>query len=635
MCRSNILFLFCGDKGSNHKLHESQHEWLEFMCSEYSDKTVVIVDHNAIHGTTDYSNDRKYRWRHDEEFWWDLFHDNNNIRAFIHGHNHVMDWDVLSNNNQEGYGGTNGSWDHNIAFIAPPAQRNPYATHDPDEFTVINISSSSISTDTYRHDGGTEGWQSDYDHTYSIGTSYDESVDDWYSIPFFLQDGETQIVSNDVIPSQNVTLQLVGVRPYSLFNDPNLVDWNDDSVNKVYSGCFDDDTSGVSNIDLVDGGIQVSGSKVLPFPCTTSYDAGASDGRSGQIKDFIQCGSTSVGIPGETYNVSITARVTIGSGDITLDMSVQDVSSNSQYDYLSGSESQVFTHSFDTNFETVYGSYTVPDDNNAGFLQGNLSFDDSKTYQVTEFTITRDRSSDSTSDFHLKLNDVWYNDSGTLSENSYDEFYVSPLNTINDTGYISLYADIGGNHQGMALLYYSEPFLLTRNARFVVNSYDDDVVNLTLKSRSSEWTGSVFKVLPFNTNYETFTMTNGDVYTEPNGNKWGETSYSEDKYIEINFTGLGGESVSFLSINGEVNSSTIRDKTPVINWTVISQASKYHLQIDNNSDFSSPEIDYSNISELNYPSNFEIVDNTASFILPVELSSYTKYYMKVRTYVTN
>ena len=142
-----------------------------------------------------------------------------------------------------------------------------------------------------------------------------------------------------------------------MFNDPNLVDWNDDSVNKVYSGCFDDDTSGVSNIDLVDGGIQVSGSKVLPFPCTTSYDAGASDGRSGQIKDFIQCGSTSVGIPGETYNVSITARVTIGSGDITLDMSVQDVSSNSQYDYLSGSESQVFTHSFDTNFETVYGSY--------------------------------------------------------------------------------------------------------------------------------------------------------------------------------------------------------------------------------------------------------------------------------------
>jgi len=91
----------------------------------------------------------------------------------------------------------------------------------------------------------------------------------------------------------------------------------------------------------------------------------------------------------------------------------------------------------------------------------------------------------------------------------------------------------------------------------------------------------------------------------------------------------------FVSINSNSNNSIIYDSTPTINWTVVANTSQYHLEIDNNADFSSPEINYTNINQWNYPSNCDINATRVSFTLPTGLSTYDKYYMRVRTYIKN
>jgi len=95
---------------------------------------------------------------------------------------------------------------------------------------------------------------------------------------------------------------------------------------------------------------------------------------------------------------------------------------------------------------------------------------------------------------------------------------------------------------------------------------------------------------------------------------------------------LADNILEFISIEGGVNGSTILNSNPTINWTVITNASQYHLEIDNNNVFSSPEINYTNINEYNYPVNCDINATRVSFTLPDSLPSYDTYYMRVRAY---
>jgi len=90
------------------------------------------------------------------------------------------------------------------------------------------------------------------------------------------------------------------------------------------------------------------------------------------------------------------------------------------------------------------------------------------------------------------------------------------------------------------------------------------------------------------------------------------------------------EIIQFISIENSVNETTIYTSTPTINWTTVTDASQYHLEIDNNADFSSPEINYTDINQWNYPSNCNINSTRVSFTLPTGLSEYNKYYMRVR-----
>ena len=92
------------------------------------------------------------------------------------------------------------------------------------------------------------------------------------------------------------------------------------------------------------------------------------------------------------------------------------------------------------------------------------------------------------------------------------------------------------------------------------------------------------------------------------------------------------EEIEFISIDGGTNNTVNRSNNPTINWTVVSNTSQYHLEIDNNSDFSSPEVNYTDINEANYPTNCYINETRVSFILPVSYENYSYYYYRVRAY---
>jgi len=108
--------------------------------------------------------------------------------------------------------------------------------------------------------------------------------------------------------------------------------------------------------------------------------------------------------------------------------------------------------------------------------------------------------------------------------------------------------------------------------------------------------------------------------------------YGDSGFV-VNGTVLSeDEIIEFLDINSQTNNSVIYSSTPTINWTVVTNASQYHLEIDNNADFSSPTLNYTNINEYNYPVNCDINATRVSFTLPDSLPSYDTYYMRVRAY---
>jgi len=89
-------------------------------------------------------------------------------------------------------------------------------------------------------------------------------------------------------------------------------------------------------------------------------------------------------------------------------------------------------------------------------------------------------------------------------------------------------------------------------------------------------------------------------------------------------------SIEFISIEGETNGTTIYTSTPTINWTVVEDTSQYWLQIATDSAFLSLEANYTDVNQWNYPSNCDINSTRVSFTLPNSLSSYNRYYMRVR-----
>jgi len=90
-----------------------------------------------------------------------------------------------------------------------------------------------------------------------------------------------------------------------------------------------------------------------------------------------------------------------------------------------------------------------------------------------------------------------------------------------------------------------------------------------------------------------------------------------------------------ISIDSNANRTTISNSTPTFNWTIMDNASQYHLLIATDSSFTSLVVNLTNISEALYPTYYSENETNVSFILPseYELSGYDVYYVKVKAYV--
>src|ERR1043165_4720760 len=177
-------------------------------------------------------------------------------------------------------------------------------------------------------------------------------------------------------------------------------------------------------------------------------------------------GTTPAAAPSGSYTVTMKAKSKSGNGKFKLTMSCSDWGTKSQYSTLAGSAHEVIAHTFGTQEETVTGTYTAPNDDNAWFIQGSLEFADETDFDVTYFSVKRTQSSDVTEDFQIALNGRSYAAAGKLARFKTKDFAISPVDLADQEGVIRLKASIKGNHYGMARLIYRGPLLMGRNARY-------------------------------------------------------------------------------------------------------------------------------------------------------------------------
>lgn len=562
MMRDGILFLVVPELGYVQWTHPVEYEWVEYMTSLYSDTTTIILCHQVIEDTT--AGGGPYRGKQDMDWWADLFQNNPQIKMWIHGHNHHLDWYV--GNQSTGQTHPVRQFGHEMAFSAPYSQLDAYHMHEEDRIVIYNITSTCITAATWENNGDGGHWVSEYIHSWDVSTTYDPDAEGWYSFPMFLQDNETQLTDMKLL-SPDITLQLIGTAPMELFYDARMESpcgW----AGEIILG-FGDDRSG--NVEWTNPGMQVHGSTTITFPDKYPNDNhNHEDGRSGPLYRSFPMGTICAAVPGQTYNFTMTARCTSGNGRFNMKVSCSDWGTRSQYSVLSGSESQVFSHLFGPSYETIYGTYTVPDNENAWFLQGTLEFLDSTDYNVSLFSVKREHNSDTTDNFHLYLSRSWYNVSGTLDENEMVNFSVDPTALCDTDGVMNFTAFIDGNRYGMVNLIYREPLLLSRNARFRVNSYADDVFNLTLTKTITQnsavnmiiWNSAVFQKFPLITELTVRLMKGfaGRIFYlilnklfPQNSATFKMFPFSTDSmYDQVNITAADGSGVKHISSNGNL-----------------------------------------------------------------------------------
>jgi predicted phosphodiesterase len=498
MMYNGILFLVVPELGCVTWTHPVEYEWIEYMTSQYPTSTTVILCHQAIEDTTNETDLKAYRGKQDMDWWATLFQNNPQIKLWIHGHNHKLDWYV--SHQSTGLTSPIYYFGHEIAFSSPYPEMDWAHQYETDRLVIYNISSTGIYTAGWEDNGAGGHWISEYLHTWNVSTTFNPDAENWYSFPVFLQDNETQLMDMKLL-SSNITLQLIGTTPMELFFDSKMESSNG-SANENILG-FGNDT--VDKVLWTNPGMHVNGPTLLSFPSKyPDPNAIQEDGRSGQPYQSFPMGTIAAAVPGQTYSFTMTARCASGEGRVDLNVSCCDWGTRSQYSTLSGSEHQVFSHMFGSSYETIHGVYTVPNNTDAWFLQGTVDFLDPAVYDVSLFSVKRQQTSNTTDDFHLLLSGHWYNTTGILAEDEHEDFSVPVENLCDDEGVMNFTAFIQGNRYGMVNLIYHEPLLLGMNARFRINSYQDNTYNLSMTkmiSRNSAlkqmiWDSSLFQKMP-------------------------------------------------------------------------------------------------------------------------------------------
>lgn len=566
MMREGILFLVIPELGYAQWTHPILYEWIEYMTNQYKESTTIILCHQAIEDTTFEDLNEPYRGKQDMDWWANLFQVNPQIKMWIHGHNHLLDW--YFGNQSSGYSYPIRYFGHEMAFSAPYSQLDWGNYHEEDRIVIYNITSSSISTSTWENNGNDGYWVPEYINSWNVSTSYNQNAKNWYSFPMFLQDNETQLTDMKLL-SPNITLQLIGTKPMELFYDAKMESpsgWSNETILGFGNDTF-------NNVKWNKPGMKVYGPTILTFPEKFPYNyllnhsifsnflkkvinrypnfiiilkrikeflhnTNQEDGRSGQPYQCFPMGTICTAVPGQTYNFTIVGKSKIPNGKIKLDVSCCDWGTKSQYSVLNGSKSQVLSHTFNSSYETIYGSYTVPKNKNAWFLQGSLSFLDENEYEISLFSIKRDKCSNTTDNFHLLLSNKWYNISNTLKEDESFNFTIDPQYLCDEEGIINFTAFIDGNRYGMVNIIYREPLLLGRNARFKIQNISNKVLNISLVKKISR-SSNVFKMIPFSTDpiYSNIDIIaedeSGKVNYGRNGNLWLSCNCPEENPLNV------------------------------------------------------------------------------------------------------
>jgi hypothetical protein len=564
MMHDGILFLIVPELAHVQWTHPVLYEWIEFMTGVYKNKTTIILCHQAIEDTTKKDSNQPYRGKQDIDFWANLFRNNPQIKIWIHGHNHMLDWYL--GNKSNGCSHEIYDFGHEIAFSAPYSQLDWGRYHEEDRIVIYNISSSKITTTTWENNGRGGHFVSDYVNSWYVQTTFNPDTPDWYSFPVFLQDNETQLTDLKVL-SPNITLQLIGTKPMELFYDSKMRSPSSKPhIQEIILG-FGNDRTG--NVEWNDPGMLVHGITFVTFPEKQPYSTKniQEDGRSAQPYQTFPMGTICAAVPGQTYEFKITARTLSGNGTINLSVNCTDWSKKSQYSVLPNSNSQVISHNFNDNFVTVSGFYTVPKNKDAWFLQGRLDFTDSTDYEVTLFSVKRKQSNIKTEDFNLCLSGKWYNKSGYLLEDDFINFSIKPEDLSDESGVMIFNTRIDGNCYGMVNLIFHEPLLLCRNARFKINSVKDNFFNLSLTKTITRnlpenmviWNSVLFEKHPFFTEILSRFLISGfsgrifDLIFKDETAKFKMLPFSTDPiYKKININAEDGSGEKHISSNGNI-----------------------------------------------------------------------------------
>jgi Calcineurin-like phosphoesterase len=518
MMRNGILFLALPEMDAEPWTRPATCEWLEFMTTQYHNATTIILSHQAIEDTTpaDGAAD-SYRGQQDQAWWASLFQRNPQIKMFLHGHNHMAGW--YQGDQSSGFSRPVQNFGHEMVFASPFPGMSWIVDYNLVDATVIfTISPRFITAKAWKQDGTRGKWCAGFDQTWVVPTTFDPKAEDWYSFPFLIQDGETQQTDMKVL-SANTTLQLVGTGPVELFYDPKM-ETKGIHTNENILG-FDDDLTG--KVTANTPGMTVNGPHTITFPPKHEWDRYCHDGHGGPPYRMFAVGTTPAAAPGGSYTVTMKAKARSGNGRFKLTMSCSDWGTKSQYSTLAGSSREVISHTFGPKEETVTGTYTAPNDENAWFIQGSLEFADATDVDVTFFSIKRTQQSDATEDFQIALNGKSYAAAGKLARFKTKDCPISPMDLADQNGVIALKASIKGNHYGMANLIYRGPVLMGRNARYKVNSIDKNTFDITLTTKLSGFE-NVFKMFPFSTKYGGVDVRTNDAagerHVSTNKNQW-------------------------------------------------------------------------------------------------------------------
>jgi hypothetical protein len=518
MMRNGILFLALPEMAYEQWTPPYIYEWVRYMTTRHHDATTVIFSHQAIEDTTPHDGDpaSSYRGKQDQEWWSALFRDNPQILFWIHGHNHMPGW--YQGDRSSGWSRPVQLFGHEMGFSAPYPQMDWGNFVEEDTIVFYTISASGLTTRAWENNGAGGRWVSGADMTWKVPTSYDPRAEDWYAFPALIQDGETQITDMKVVSSK-ITLELAGTEPLELFTDPGL-ETKGSHVNENILG-FDDDLD--SKVTPRTPGMTVAGPAQLTFPPKHEWDKYCHDGRGGPPYRSFPVGTIVAAAPGGSYTLTMTARSKSGTGRIDVTASCSDWGTKTQSSTLAGSSTKVFSRRFGTSFETVSGTFVIPRDDKAWFLQGILDFVDPTEYDVAYFSVKRTASSETTDDFRLSLSGHSFGVTGPLRRFEARTFIVNPIDLAASDGRITFKASIVGNRTGIAQIVYHAPLLMGRDARYKVNGVQGNTYDLTLTADLSGYS-KTFSMFPFSTKYGGVEIRaddgSGENHTSKNGNGW-------------------------------------------------------------------------------------------------------------------